>query len=115
MTKVKINGKTYNVGELEFAEYSHMEDQGFSIVDAFRKGQLTLIAIAFTCVAVGCERDEAEHLIQQHIMGGGSIIDIADAFRAAVDENDFFRRMLGLTKDEPEQKTEKAKKEKAEE
>ena len=35
MVKVKINNKTYNVGELEFKDYTHMEEQGFSIVNAF--------------------------------------------------------------------------------
>ena len=41
MVKVKINGKNYNVKEMAFAEYTKMEEQGFSILDAFRKKQMT--------------------------------------------------------------------------
>ena len=68
MVKVKINGKNYNVKEMEFAEYTKMEEQGFSILDAFRKKQMTLIAMGFVCAVVGCDRDEAEHLITQHVL-----------------------------------------------
>lgn len=53
MVKVKINGKTYNVKEMTFKEYTKMEEQGFSIIEAFRKKQLTLIAMGF--VSISCE------------------------------------------------------------
>ena len=76
MVKVKINGKNYNVKEMAFAEYTKMEEQGFSILDAFRKKQMTLIAMGFVCAVVGCDRDEAEHLITQHVLGGGNIIEM---------------------------------------
>lgn len=48
MVKVKINNKTYNVPELQFGDYTHMESQGISITEAFSRGQMTLIAMAFT-------------------------------------------------------------------
>lgn len=102
MVKVKINGKNYNVKEMAFAEYTKMEEQGFSILDAFRKKQMTLIAMGFVCAVVGCDRDEAERLITQHVLGGGNIIDITNAFADAVAESDFFQKMLGMTQDEQE-------------
>lgn len=109
MVKVKINGKNYNVKEMAFAEYTKMEEQGFSIIDAFRKKQMTLIAMGFVCAVIGCDRDEAEHLITQHVLGGGNIVDITNAFADAVNESDFFQKMLGMTQDE--QETPKSKKE----
>ena len=113
MVKVKINGKTYKVKEMEFAEYTKMEEQGFSILDAFRKKQLMLIAMGFVCVAADCDREEAEHLITQHVLGGGNVIDITNAFYDAVSESDFFQKMLGLTQKMDEQETqEKTKTEK---
>lgn len=51
MVNVKINGKTYKVGEMKFGDFTHMEEQGFSITDAFAKNQYMLIAMGFTCVA----------------------------------------------------------------
>lgn len=94
MVKVKINSKTYNVKEMEFEEYLHMEEEGVSIVDAFRKNQVTLIALGFTCVAADCDRNEAARLINQHILGGGSLYSITRAFGEAIAESDFFQKML---------------------
>nr|DAL13684.1 MAG TPA_asm: tail assembly chaperone protein [Bacteriophage sp.] len=100
MVKVKINNKTYNVGELEFKDYSHIEEQGFSIVDAFAKNQYMLIAMGFTCVVLNCDRERAEEVIQQHVLGGGNVMDITAAFAKAVTESNFFQKMLGRTEEE---------------
>ena len=100
MVKVKINGKEYRVKEMQFGEYAKMEEQGFSIIDAFRKKQLLLIAMGFTCVAADCDREEAERLITQHVLGGGNVVDITNAFAEAVSESDFFQKMLGATQAE---------------
>lgn len=98
MGKVKINNKKYDVPELSFRHFTKMEEQGFSVPEAFRKGQMFLMAMGFTCVVADCERGEAEHLIEQHVLGGGQIKDIVDAFNKAVKESDFFKRMLGIEK-----------------
>lgn len=100
MVKVKINNKTYQVKELDFKDYTKMEEQGFSILDAFRKKQLALIAMGFVCAVVGCDREDAERLITQHVLGGGNIIDITNAFGKAVAESDFFQKMLGVNESE---------------
>lgn len=107
MVKVKINNKTYNVKELEFGDYTIMEEQGFSIIEAFKKNQMMLIAMGFTCVVAGVDRDGAEELLQQHILGGGNIVDITNTFGKAVSESDFFRRMLGVQEKETKQETAK--------
>lgn len=100
MVKVKINNKTYQVKELDFKDYTKIEEQGFSILDAFRKKQLTLIAMGFVCAVVGCDREDAERLLTQHVLGGGNIIDITNAFGKAVAESDFFQKMLGVSESE---------------
>lgn len=121
MVKVKINGKTYEVKEMKFAEFTRMEEQGISIVEAFRKKQMMLIAMGFTCVAANCDREEAEELVTQHVFGGGNIIDITNAFSEALDESPFFQKMFGMTPDEkkaendPEEKPKKSPKTKDEE
>ena len=89
-----------------------MEEQGFSIVDAFSKNQYLLIAMGFTCVVLGCERTQAENAIQQHILGGGNVGEIYKSFVEAVAESDFFQKMLGVAqeKDVEPKKTAKSKK-----
>lgn len=104
MSTMKINNKKYDVPELTFRDFVTMEEQGFSVIEAFRKRSIFLIAMGFVCVVADCDRDEAERLIEQHVLGGGKLEDIYAAFGEAVDKSAFFKKMLGLT-DEKEKKT----------
>ena len=121
--KVNINNKNYNVPELTFEHFTKMEEQGFSIVDAFQKKQMMLMAMGFTCAVTGLDRDEAEDLLEQHVLGGGDIRNIVNTFGKTINESDFFKKMLGLTEKqaekakqkETENQTEDAKSEKMEE
>lgn len=100
--QVKINQKKYTVPELTFEHYTTMEDQGFSIVDAVDKKQYMLLAMGFTCVVTGTDRREAERLLTQHVLGGGNIREITNAFFESVNQSDFFMKMLGLVKKKEE-------------
>lgn len=102
---VKINQKTYKVPELTMEHYVKMEEQGFSIIEAFQKRQTMLVAMGFTCAVVGCDREDAEKLLTQHVLGGGNIVDIVNAFSKAVAQSDFFKKMLGLDKKKSEEET----------
>ena len=94
--KFKLNNKEYNVPELTMSHFTKMEEQGFSVVEAFQKGQMMLVSMGFVCAVVGCDREEAEQLITQHVLGGGKISDIINAFTKAVEESVFFQKMLKL-------------------
>lgn len=107
MATVKINNKKYEVPDLTFRHLTQMEEQGFSLLEAFRKRELFLIAMGFTCVVTGEDRDEAERLIEQHVMGGGSLESIYEAFGEAVNKSGFFKKFLGLNEmDQTEKKAE---------
>ena len=107
MSTVKINNKKYEVPELTFRHLTQMEEQGFSLLEAFRKREVFLIAMGFVCVVAGEDRDEAERLIEQHVMGGGQIESIYEAFGEAVNKSGFFKKFLGLDQTERTEKTEK--------
>ena len=112
---VKINQKIYKVPELTMEHYVKMEEQGFSIIEAFQKRQMMLVAMGFTCAVVGCDRDDAEKLLTQHVLGGGNIVDIVNAFSKAVAQSDFFKKMLGLDKKKSEEEAEEETQEATEE
>lgn len=105
--KVKVNNKSYEVPELTFKHFTLMEEQGFSVVEAFNKKQAMLLSMGFVCIVANVERDEAEHLIEQHVLGGGKIADIVNSFFEAASNSGFFRKMLGMEKTEKEKKPEK--------
>ena len=107
MATVKINNKKYEVPELTFKHFTQMEEQGFSVIDAFRKQQIFLLAMGYVCIVTGEDRDEAERLIEQHVLGGGEIADIYASFAEAVDRSAFFKKMLGLDQTSEKKKAEK--------
>ena len=92
---IKINNKEYEVPQLGFKDMVAMEYMGFSIIDLFQKQKVFSVATAFVGICAGCSRDEAERLIEQHIMGGGSLDSIYESFTLAVDRSGFFRKLLG--------------------
>lgn len=91
---IKINNKNYTVPQLGFKHMTQMEDMGFSVMEMLSKRQMFSIATAFTGVVVGCDRVAAENLIEQHVFGGGDIIPIYETFQKAVEQSDFFKKLL---------------------
>lgn len=97
---VKINGKNYTVSQLGFKEMAVMESIAeTSIITVFQKQQVFVLAEAFVAAVVGCDRDEAGRLCEQHILGGGKLEDIYKAFTDAVNESGFFKKLLGMEED----------------
>lgn len=104
MSIVKINNKNYEVPQLGFKHMTQMEDMGFSILTMFQKQQIFSMATAFTGVVAACDREEAERLMEQHVLGGGDIVQIYKAFNDAINESGFFKKFLGIeevTKEKP--------------
>lgn len=104
---IKINSKNYVVPQLGFKHMTQMEDMGFSVPNLFQKQKVFSIATAFVGVVAECERDEAENLIEQHILGGGKIEEIYKAFNEAVEQSGFFKKLLDQNEEKPEAKKEK--------
>ena len=110
---ITINRKKTEVPKLGFEEMVKMEAVvEISIADALAKRQLMLLTTAFVVVVADVDKDEAMRLIEQHVMGGGSITPITKAFMKAMDESDFFKKMLGKDKPANPSKEEKETKDK---
>lgn len=95
MANIKINQKNYTVHQLGFRDMVAMEDMGFSVIELFQRQKIFSLAVAFVGVVADCDRSEAEELCQQHILGGGNVLEIYEAFSKAVDESAFFKKLLG--------------------
>ena len=94
MTTVKINQKTYTVPDLTFKHLPMMEKCGLSIFEMLSGKYIFTTVQVFTCIVVGCDTDHADHLLEQHILGGGDIMQIYEAFSQAVHDSSFFAKML---------------------
>ena len=80
MATVKINNKNYDVPELNFAHSKKMEQMGLPIEGLIDRKYIFTAASAFTAVVANCDAEYADHLMEQHIMGGGTLEDIYTAY-----------------------------------
>ena len=94
MSTVTINQKKYDVPELTFRHLPIMEKCGLSLRDMMSSRYVFTVSQVFTAIVVGCDTDHADYLLEQHILGGGTVLPIYDAFLDAMRESHFFKTLL---------------------
>lgn len=104
MAMVKINQKNYEVPELTFRHSRLMEQMGLPVEGMMSRNYLFSAVSAFTAIVAKCEPEQADHLVEQHILGGGKLEDIYKAYANAVQESGFFKKLLHLEGQESNRK-----------
>lgn len=104
MATLKINNKIYEVPQLGFGHMQQLESEGISVVDMIKKKQIFSMATAITMVCTGLPVENANALVEQHVLGGGDLSPMYEAFTNAVSESAFFKKLLG-EEEEPKKKT----------
>ena len=100
MSTVKINQKNYTVPELSFRHLPMMEKCGLSLMDMASGKYIFTTAQVFTAIVAECSTDHADYLLEQHILGGGEIAPIFEAFHNALYNSGFFAKLLEKEKNE---------------
>lgn len=103
MSTVKINNKKYDVPELTFKHLPLMEKCGLSLKDMMSSKYIFTTVEVFTAIVVDCELDYADYLLEQHILGGGTVHPIYEAFMEAMQNSGFFRTLLERGKEKKNQ------------
>lgn len=106
MATVTINNKKYDVPKLGFGHMEKLESEGYDVIAMFKKNQIFAPASAFIMLCADCDREYANYLAEQHIYGGGKIDEIYIAFRKAIEESDFFKKILGMEETKEQKKSE---------
>lgn len=109
MKKFTINGKEYKSKPFDFNMVCDLEDMGIE-VDKMRSKQTSAIRAYFAiCSEKGKEFAGKE--IEQHIINGGKLEDIANVISEELEKSDFFRTLQETEKKEtaknPEEQEEK--------
>lgn len=107
-----INGRKYKPIELDFNAICDMEDNGISLGDVRSKPQST--ARAYLALYYNGNTDVAGNEIQQHIIGGGTLEGLFDAFRESVEESGFFQAINKGTTETPSESEEQGEETKSE-
>lgn len=100
MATVKINNKSYDVPELNFRHSKMMEQMGLPVEGMMSRKYIFTIVSAFVAIVAKCEPEQADHLIEQHVMGGGTLESIFEAYAQAINDSAFFRELLHLNEQE---------------
>ena len=108
MATVTINNKKYEVPRLGFGHMEKLESEGYDVIAMFKKSQLFAPASAFIMLCANCDRDEANRLAEQHIYGGGDMQEIYESFIDAINEPDFFKKVLGMDEEKTKENTKKS-------
>lgn len=90
MEKFTVNGNTYHVPDLDFT-YLVMLDK-----NDIKLSNITGLA-ALNCFVAFCgniTESEAAKEISAHIINGGTITEVSEAYNKAVTESAFFRALL---------------------
>ena len=86
-----INEREYDVPELDFNAVCDLADRGIDILNTNTMQKNALgTARGFCAWVMGVDTATAGREIQQHILNGGDIATIIDAFTKAVEESGFF-------------------------
>ena len=105
MSTIKINNKNYEVPELTFAHSKVLEQCGVPLRRLIDPDLMFTIVSAFVTVVTGAEPAMADYLMEQHILGGGTIEDIYKAYIEAITESHFFKKLLESQEEKRKTKT----------
>lgn len=90
MEKITINGKEFELREIDFNALCELEKLGMSIIDIQDKTFSSIRAL--TAFTMKCDLDTAGKAIESHIKNGGKINDFTPLFEM-VSKSDFFRNL----------------------
>lgn len=110
MSYVKINNKQYIVPEFGFRESKKLEQCGVSLLHIADANAMLTIVSAFVAVIVNVTPEAADELIEQHILGGGSLESLFEAYTNAITDSGFFKKLLENQEKQEKQDTAKTTK-----
>lgn len=109
MKKFTINGKEYKSKPFDFNMVCDFEDMGIE-VGGMRSKQTAALR-AYFAICCGEDKEYAGKEIEQHIINGGKLDDLANAMSEELENSDFFRALNKTEKTEtaenPEEQGEK--------
>ena len=91
---LRINGKDYKEAEIDFNAMCELEDMGIKVFNLKGvSGAKIARAYAALCMGGADMLDFAGSEINQHIINGGKLETITEAFGKAVSESGFFQAL----------------------
>lgn len=95
MKNVTINGREYDVPELDNNAIIELADNGLDIFSkSFKKKSTLSAARAIIAWIEGIDVEDAGEEMQNHIVNGGDLQDLLEAFNTAIGESGFIKALM---------------------
>ena len=105
--KVTINGNEYEMAKYDYNTHCAFQESGVSALDIRKKPESVIRA--YLAISSGMTVEEAGEEIEQHIINGGDLGDIAIALLKEMDKSDFFQAIVKKNKAQDKEQEEKPK------
>lgn len=95
MKNIKINNKDVVVKPLNYRAVSQLEEMGISLTDAeyLKKNPLKFVNCAIAVLCYNGDLDLAIDEIDNHIINGGSFVELNELVIKEFEESDFFKAL----------------------
>lgn len=97
---MRINGRDFRIPVVGFGTVRRLEGYGIALSDVANNPSKKMLSIynAFVCITLNIEPEQADDLIEQHLLGGGTFDGWLEEISEAVDSSDFFQAMMKKNK-----------------
>ena len=91
MNKVNINGREYEIPEVDFDAICELEERGVDLLSTDAKHpKLAITLRGIVAWIMGVPERTASAEIMAHLQNGGSVVEILDAITSAMQDSGFF-------------------------
>lgn len=101
---MKINGKNITIKELDFNGISDLSELGIEVTDlaGVAAGLKAFPVVrAFVALNTGTDKQVAGELLQQHILGGGTLDELFGAIAKSIEGSGFLQTLLKRQEKKP--------------
>lgn len=100
---IKIDGRSYLVREFDFNAACELAEKGYDIFNGDNAPVLVRMR-AIAAWVMNVDEETAGNVIQKHIVDGGNLEDISNAFNVALEESGFLRGLRDSVESDTEEK-----------
>lgn len=90
-TYFELNKRRYEAAEFNFNIVCDLSEMGVDL-DKIQKAPAPAIR-AYIAICMGADKDVAGHEIQEHIIGGGTLEEVATVMTQMLEKSDFFQAL----------------------
>lgn len=95
---MKIEGKNYPIPEINVKTIKELEEYGIYLTFGETPKKVLTIITAFMCVSAGITPEQANEVVEKHVLAGGTIDEWLGDILKAIEASDFVKHIADKPK-----------------